>query len=103
MDKKYWENKSITVYWWNYSKKTLDFQGTYKEFLKKKDIKVRQNKGTNGYKFTFDIGSSRVVYDIYSVTDYFKVCDEVIKLFLTLIGDKSKLITERNEYKINWN
>jgi hypothetical protein len=28
MDKTYWENKEIKVFWWNFGKKTLDFKGS---------------------------------------------------------------------------
>ena len=35
------ENQIIYVYWWNFGKKTIDYQGSYAGYLKKKDIKVR--------------------------------------------------------------
>jgi hypothetical protein len=104
MDKKYWENKNITVYWWNGRTKSLDYKGTYKGFLEAKDIKVRSIKDKNnnrGWRFKIPLLSCNVIYDDY-VTDYFKACDDAIKIFLTLLGDKSKLITWNRELNINW-
>jgi hypothetical protein len=107
MDKKYWENQEITVYWWNMGKKTLDYRGTYKGFLEAKDIKVfniSKNIGKNGIKgnrFLIPLASCVATLDSFS-SDYFQGCDDAIKIFLTLLGDRTKFITPRREFNINW-
>jgi hypothetical protein len=103
MDKKGFENKQIIIYWWNMGKKTLDYRGTYKGFLKQKGIKVRSITKNNAkyLRFYISVGSSRATLDTYDF-DYLRCCDDAIKIFLTLMGDKAKLITPYREYSLNW-
>lgn len=102
MDKKYFEKQIIITYWWNYGKKTMDFQGTYKDYLKAKDIRVKPItiNGVKGYQFSF-LDPVRTTLKLFN-PDYSQSCDEVIKVFLTLMGDKAKLLGYRREYNINW-
>ena len=94
--------KEITVYWWNCGKKTLDFRGTYKGFFMKRDIRVTDivSNGVKGFHFDIPLAFSKATYDTYD-TDYSRCCDDAIKIFLTLMGDKAKLISGR-EFYINW-
>ena len=39
LNKKDDEKRAIRIYWWNCGKKTLDFNGTIKEFFTEKNIK----------------------------------------------------------------
>lgn len=106
MNRKQEENKEISVHWWNFGSKTLDFKGTYKEYLIKRDIKVNSIKnkysGSKGYRFKIPLSSCSATLDIFR-TDYSECCDEAIKIFLTLLGDKTLFDTERRTYKLNWN
>lgn len=103
MDKEYWEQKEIVVYWWNFGKKTLDYRGTYKGFLDNKGIKVRafQRRGFWGWHFKVSVGSCTVTLETPQA-DYAQSCDDVIKIFLSIMGDKATLETTRRKYLINW-
>jgi hypothetical protein len=103
MEKQQYENQKITIYWWNFGKKTLDFKGSYKDYLQKRDIKVSPfiRRGFWGYRFTVCVDSNRIVYETPR-NNYQQSCDEIIKMFLSVMGDKAKLITPYHEYFINW-
>jgi hypothetical protein len=96
------EKQQITVYWWNFGK-TLDFKGSYKDYLQQRNIKVRHTstRDANYLRFKISVGSSRVILDVYG-EDYASSFNEAIKIFLTLMGDKAKLITPHREFNINW-
>jgi hypothetical protein len=94
------ENQIIYVYWWNFGKKTIDYQGSYAGYLKKKDIKVRIRK-TDGYRFTITTSSGKVVFDTVDC-NYNHGLDEAIKIFFAMMGDKAELVTPYREYKMNW-
>jgi hypothetical protein len=102
MTKQECEKKKITTYWWNFGSKQKDFNGTYKDYLKDKGIKVRSItfNGVKGYRFTMK-DPYRVTLDCFN-SDYIQCCDAIIKVFLTLMGDKVKFIAYRREYNINW-
>lgn len=107
METKEAEQKEITIYWWNFGTKTLDHKGSYKEFLDKKDIRVRQinhpiHKGTKGYRFNMPIGSSIIHFDTFD-GDYINCLTSAIKLFLTYLGNKTLFINNYGmEYRLNW-
>jgi hypothetical protein len=106
MDKQEAENQKITVYWWNFGKKTLDFKGSYKDYLLKRGITVEDivhptQKDIKGWRFTISISSVTAILDIYG-PDYAQACDDAIKVFLTIMGDKAKFITPTREFNINW-
>lgn len=97
-----YENQQIKIYWWNFGKKILDFQGSYKDYLKQKGIHVRIIKKNEYQGFRFTMPSPyKVTLDIYDY-NYSHCCDEIIKVFLTLMGDRSKLITPNRDFNINW-
>jgi hypothetical protein len=106
MDKTYWENQGIRIYWWNFGKKTLDYEGTYKGFMDKKDIKVTDitiGKGkykSKGLHFEIPLSSCKATYETCD-GDY-RAYDDAIKIFLTLMGDKSKFEASQRVYYINW-
>ena len=103
MNKTEHENKNITVYWWNFGKKTLDYKGTYKGYLDKRGITAKEfiRNGFYGYRFKISTGSDRVTLETNQY-DYSKSCDDAIKIFLSLMGDKATLDTERFTYHVNW-
>ena len=103
MDRKYWESQEISIHWWNMGTKTLDYKGTYKGYLAKKDIKVTtiNRNGVKGYHFSMSLSAATVKLDTFS-TDYYRCCDDAIMVFLTLLGDKTTYSTPRRDYHINW-
>ena len=92
MDRQYWENKPITVYWWNFGRKTLDYKGTYKGLLDAKDIKVTEiTRGpSKGFHFIIPFFSGEATLDTFG-SNYGQCCDEAIKLFFSLLGDRVKV------------
>lgn len=107
MNKEEIENKRIKTFWWNSGKKTKDFEGTYKEYLKEKGIKTRkithkERKHIKGTRFTIELYTTIVKIDFFE-PDNEGMYIKAIKTFMTLLGDKALLVTEgRREYKINW-
>ncbi len=94
------EKRLITVYWWNFGKKTLDFRGTYRDFFLRQDITSRSVK-TGGYVFIIPLSSSVTTFRTTD-TDYERGASEAIRIFMTLLGDKAKIETPNQEYKVNW-
>ncbi len=108
MDKQQAEKEKIIVYWWNCGKKTLDFKGSYKDYLLKRDITVENithptQKDIKGWRFTVSISSVTAILNIYG-SDYTEACNDIIKVFLAIMGDRAKfIIPSRNrEFNINW-
>ena len=95
------EQEKITIYWWNFGNKTLDFKGTYKDFLLKKGIKISKIKDSY-YKITYSAGNSKFVIKSY-VTDFIDLFDIAIKSYLTYLGDKTKFEAYNRTYLLNWN
>lgn len=108
--KKTLAEKNLCIYWWNMGKKTLDFKGSYEDYLKKKSIKFRVQKGyeekNDMLNFTILLSSSIVKLKIAvsgNEYDFIECCDRAITLYLTQLGDKTIFQTNYNkEYKINW-
>ena len=90
--------QGITIYWWNFGSKTLDFKGNLKDYLQKRNIKYRKTKEGN-YKFKFTIGRTKVE-SIQS--DFDGGAFTVIKLFLTALGDKTSIEMGGRKQKLNW-
>ena len=106
MDKEEAEQKEIVIYWWNLGTKTLDFRGSYKDFLKRQNIKVsiicKLDKSIKGYRFNIPCGSSITRFDNFD-GDYTASATLAIKLSLVYLGDKAKFIDGYGrEHKINW-
>lgn len=100
------ENETITVYWWNCGKKTLDFKGPYKTYLARRGVKVTDiihplQEEVKGWRFEVSMSGATTTIDEYGY-DYMLACNDIIKTFLLLMGDKAKLITPRGEFNINW-
>jgi hypothetical protein len=97
-------NTQITIYWWNHGRKTLDFKGTYKEWMVKNSIvikPIRTDKFVNGLETKFNYGS--MTMKLKYVSGYMDGLNYVIKVCLTFLGDKALFIDGyKREYKINW-
>ena len=104
MEKKEIENKQIIIYWWNFGRKTLDFKGTYKEYLKNKDIDIKEidKVDKHYYRISFSCGSSNFIIQMYGHNPK-DVFDVAIKTFLQYLGDRHLFIDGYNkEHRINW-
>jgi len=105
-DKKEKENTPITIYWWNMGHKTLDYKGTIKGYLIKRNISVHQiphpySTITKGYRFKIGTSSSYVIFDGFN-KPYNYLAIDAIRLWLMLMGDKAKIETGNRSYNINW-
>jgi hypothetical protein len=94
------EDRQIVVHWWNNGRKTLDFRGKYKDFLKEKGIKVIVGK--DRFTFKASVSSGQITYTTTDA-DYNRGLNEIIKLFLTIMGDKAVLDTPTRRFCLNWN
>ena len=107
MNKLEGEQKEISLHWWNFGKKTLDFRGSYKDYLAKKDIKIKEithkfQKDVKGFRFTIPLSSSVATLDSFG-NDYVEDCTRAILILLTLLGDKHLFVDGYGrEYQINW-
>jgi hypothetical protein len=86
-------NSPITLHWWNFGKKTLDFKGTINDYLKDKNFKVStvrhpRSKDVYGFRFKFEVSGQVVTLDIYH-QKYEVASIKAIQLFLTLLGDRA--------------
>ena len=105
-DKKEKENTPITIYWWNLGHKTLDYKGTIKGYLIKRDIRVHPIKNpyddTNkGYRFKIGTSSSYAILEGFN-RSYDDLAIDAIKIWFMLMGDKAKIETGNRSYNINW-
>lgn len=98
--------KTICIYWWNMGEKTLDYVGTYEGYFKKRGFRVArfrhpEQKDVFGVRVKLSTSSSIVrLVSFGSNVDCF---DDVIKLYLTLMGDKAVLENGYGrEYNINY-
>lgn len=98
----------LTIHWWNMGHKTLDFQGSYKDFLKSKGITSRtikhpSNPEVKGRRFKIPIGSITVKLDTFDNYNGTNNEDIAIKIFLTVLGDKTLFKNSSGrEFKLNW-
>jgi len=96
--------KPIIIYWWNFGTKTLDFKGSYEDYLNKREIKIKEInlKDKHYCNISFRCGSANFKIQIYG-NDFISVLDEAIKSFLVYLGDKTLFKSYRRQYKLNWN
>ena len=94
--------KNITIYWWNFGTKTLDFKGTYKDFLEERDIKIKEInlKDKHYWNIDFSCGSANFKIQIYGNFSI-DILDTAIKQFLSYLGDRAKFQSYNREYNIN--
>ena len=97
--------KQIKIYWWNFGKKTLDFEGTYEDFFKVKDIAITKisKDGVKGLCFKIPLSCSTIDLKVFCGYYSTQELDGAIKLFLTYLGDKALFYGYNRIYKLNWN
>ena len=101
------ENSNLTIYWWNFGKKTLDFKGVVKDYLKRENIKykilTKKDEHFNFeklyFKVSLKVGSMNFSFNGYDLEDLIRMC---INIRLTYLGDKSKFILNGRERTINF-
>lgn len=85
-------------------RKTTDFKGSYEEYFKEKGITVRKLPTKNNLeKYRFKIGwsSCNAVFDICGQLK--EASKEAVKIFLTVLGDKTLFIDHYNRsHRLNW-
>lgn len=104
MRKKPISTTKIASYWWNFGKKTLDFNCTMPEALKHKAIsykaiRSKQYPDKKGFRFSFDVSNSSITMDLWTSFDAGAI--EALRTLLLLLGDKSTLIVYSRVYRIN--
>ena len=62
MEREYWEQKEVSVYWWNGGTRTLDYKGDYKGFLEKKNITVQEVE-SHKWHFVIPLAFTRATLD----------------------------------------
>lgn len=90
-------NTTLKTWWWNMGKKTLDFQGTVKEYLDKESIFVQLTNETiyfTDYMVSMNVGGAVVTIEQKAHLSYVIVF--AIKMFLTKLGDKALVKFENN-------
>ena len=101
------ENSDLIIHWWSFGKKTLDFKGVVKEYLKRENIKykilTKKDEHLNFeqlyFKVSLKVGSMNFSFNGYDLEDLIRMC---INIRLTYLGDKSKFILNRRERTINF-
>lgn len=97
---------TCTIYWWNFGKKQLDFQGEMLDFMKQKGFKIRtithpRNKDVKGKQFTFSVSSADIQLRSYE-QNHSEAAFHAIRLYLTILGDKAQIIGMGKKRLINW-
>lgn len=87
-------NSDLVIHWWNFTRKTIDFKGTVKDYLIKNNIKYTVKcTNDNGFeivtfKVRFSVGSLNNI--CFVTRDFEDVIRMAINIKLSYIGDKSK-------------
>ena len=101
----------VTVYWWNFGTRKLDYKGTYQGLMDTKDIKVEEIEQPfmvgnreytkRGLRFTISVSSAKSIFEIWG-NEYERSFHEAIVIFLVMMGDKATVRGSRWESKVNW-
>ena len=88
--------KNIVIHWWNFGKKTLDFNGTIQEYLDKNKVKISikyyqdedHNLERNIISAKFQCGQfQEIKLKCHSLEDIVRM---IINFNLSYMGDKAK-------------
>ena len=87
--------KNLIIYWWNFGKKTLDFNGTVQEYLEKNKVKISIKYYQEDHNFErcmvtakFFCGQfQEIKFKCHSVEDIVRM---IINFNLAYIGDKAQ-------------
>ena len=88
--------ENITIHWWNFGKKTLDFKGTVQEYLDKNKVKLTI-KYYQDEEHNFERCLIKVKFSCGNLTEINFVCHNledavrmIININLSYMGDKAK-------------
>ena len=88
--------ENITIHWWNFGKKTLDFNGTVQEYLNKNKVKLTV-KYYQDEEHNFERCLIKVKFSCGNLTEINFVCHNledavrmIINFKLSYMGDKAK-------------
>ena len=101
-------NEKIIIHWWNFGKKTLDFNGTVQEYLEKNKVKIsiryyqdeEHNFERNIIRAKFTCGQfQEVKFVCHSLEDVVRM---VINFNLAYLGDKAQFEFSGRKRTINF-
>ena len=88
--------EKIIIHWWNFGKKTLDFNGTVQEYLKKNKVKI-SIRYYQDEEHNFERCLIKVKFSCGNLTNIKFVCHNledavrmIINFILSYMGDKAK-------------
>ncbi len=96
---------NLLIHWWNGGKKTLDFKGTVKEYLRANKIPIKLQNVVNGnsemlvVKVKNNIGRININF---TINDYEQAVKQIIFQRLSYLGDKAKFSFNGREYSNNF-
>lgn len=106
-------SQSCKIYWWNHGQKQPDINcpvgTTAYNYMRNVGITVRRKKRKGyigetcqliNYIFTIRVSSATAILETSS--DPAHAAFEAIKLFHTLLGDKTQIFVDWRSAKINW-
>ena len=103
---KEFKKSDLTIHWWNFGSKTLDFQGTAEEYLKRENVKYSFKSIKDEhldferikFKASMSVGSMNFKFDGYDPNDLIRMA---INIRLTYLGDKSQFKLDFRTRTIN--
>ena len=96
---------NLTTWWWNFGKKTKDFEGTILEYFEKHkvtyQITIIKDEDLERIKFecSFNIGSLSFKFEGCDLEDMARM---VLNIHLSYMGDKAKYILGNKEWSNNF-
>ena len=100
--------ENITIHWWNFGKKTLDFNGTVQEYLNKNKVKLNL-KYYQDEEHDFERCLIKVKFSCGNLTEINFVCHNledavrmIININLSYMGDKAKCEFSGRKRTINF-
>ena len=100
--------EDITIHWWNFGKKTLNFKGTVKEYLNKNKVEIQiKYYQDEEYNFERNIISAKfqcgqfqeVKFKCHSLEDTVRM---IINFNLAYMGDKAQFEFSGRKRTINF-
>ena len=95
----------LSIWWWNFGKKTKSFEGTLEEYFNKHEVlysvSVLNDESFDRIKFKcrFNIGSLSFKFEGYDLEDMARM---VLNIHLSYMGDKAKYVLGNREWSNNY-
>lgn len=94
--------RTIVVHWWNNGKKTLDFRGKCKDYLKERGFKAVLKGDRLSIRVSTSSSNVVLTQRVHNAFGAFDAMSEAVRIFLTMMGDKATLETNCRKYLLNW-